>query len=57
MKQPHDWVIDHLTADLVRMTEARAEALEQRDRARALACRLEEELALIRRAGQSRRLG
>jgi hypothetical protein len=28
----------------------RDEAIEQRDRARALACRLEEELALIRRA-------
>jgi hypothetical protein len=27
-----------------------AQALEQRDRARALACRLEEELALIRRS-------
>jgi hypothetical protein len=32
-----------------------AQALEQRDRARALACRLEEELALIRRAAAARR--
>jgi hypothetical protein len=31
------------------------QALEQRDRARALACRLEEELALIRRAAHERR--
>lgn len=34
-----------------------AQALEQRDRARALACRLEEELALIRRAATARRHG
>ncbi|HEV8450552.1 MAG TPA: hypothetical protein VGQ45_03905 [Gaiellales bacterium] len=32
------------------LIEERDRALEQRDRARALACRLEEELALIRRS-------
>lgn len=44
-------------ATIARMRLERDEAVEQRDRARALACRLEEELALIRRAGQTRRLG
>jgi hypothetical protein len=37
-------------ASLVRAWKERNEALVQRDRARSLACRLEEELALIRRS-------
>jgi hypothetical protein len=43
-------IIEEQERALVLRAKERDEALAQRDRARALACRLEEELALIRRS-------
>jgi hypothetical protein len=43
-------IVDLDDPEIARLVRERDEAIVQRDRARALACRLEEELALIRRS-------